>query len=59
MNIVDSLMAKVRGFFKRKVIYHFHYTPFIPKVEDETFKPLDYHLPIEIEFGNRLMKVER
>ena len=59
MNLIDGLMAKIRGFFKREITYHFHYESPPVKVEEKPFKPLDYHVPIEIKFGNRLMKVER
>ena len=54
-----GILERIKGFFKREVVYHLHFdSPVESEIPEKSFKPLDYHLPIEIEFGNRLIKVE-
>ena len=55
-----NILGRIRRFFKREPpIYHLHFDfPIGVSVKGEAMKPLDFHVPIEQRFGNRLMKVE-
>ena len=51
---------RLKKFFRREVVYHLHFdSSIVQEIPEKAFKPLDYHLPLESEFGNRLIKVER
>ena len=55
-----NIIGRIRRFFKREPpVYHLHFDfPVEVSVKGEAMKSLDFHVPIEQRFGNRLMKVE-